>query len=109
MASAMASIGTSSESTAAPASAPATIVSGSPIASSRSGTEYSRRMARKSIRDASAKSTSVSVASATRRTDSLSIVGSIQPRASLLNSIPPATNTIAGVITEPVSRREIAA
>ena len=99
----------SSPSRATPARAPATMVSGSPIASRRRGTTYSRRSAARSIRDASEKSTTVSVASATQRTDSLSIVGSSQPRASSLTRMPPATNTIAAVITDPESRRETAA
>src|SRR3954471_16177657 len=93
-------------STATAERAPATIVSGSPIASRRRGTTNSRRSAPRSIRDASEKSTTVSVASATQRTESLSTVGSSQPRASALTSMPPATNTIAGVITDRESRRE---
>jgi hypothetical protein len=85
------------------------MVSGSPIASRRRGTTYSRRNDARSIRAASEKSTPVSVASATQRTDSLSIVESSQPRASSLTKMPPATNTIAEVITDPESRRETAA
>ena len=96
-----ASMNASCPNTATPARAPATIVSGSPIASRRSGTTYSRRSAARSIRDASEKRTTVSVASATQRTDSLPIVGSSQPRTSALATMPPATNTIAGVITDP--------
>ena len=76
---------TSSPSRPTPASVPATIVSGSPIASSRRGTTYSRRKAARSIRDASEKSTTASVASATQRTVSLPIVGSSQPRTSSLD------------------------
>ncbi len=56
---------------------------------------YSRRSAPRSIRDASEKSTTVSVASATARTDSLPIPGSSQPRTSSLASMPPTTKTIA--------------
>ena len=85
------------------------MVSGSPIASSRRGTTYSRRSAARSIRDASEKSTTVSVASAIQRTDSLSIAGSSQPRALSLAKMPPATNTIAAVIADPESFRETAA
>ena len=61
------------------------------------------------MRDASEKRTTVSVASATQRTDSLPIVGSSQPRASSLARMPPATNTIAAVIAVPESLRETAA
>ena len=50
-----------------------------------------------------------SVASAIQRTVSLPIVGSSQPRTSSLARMPPATNTIAAVITVPESRRETAA
>ena len=89
--------------------APATIVNGSPTASSRSGTTYSRRSTARSIRDASEKRTTVSVASATQRTDSLPILGSSHPRTSELATMPPATNTMAGVITDPSSRRDNAA
>ena len=109
IASKTASMSASSPSTATPASAPATIVSGSPIARRRSGTTYSRRRAATSMRDASEKSTIVRVASATQRTVELSIVGSSQPRTSPLTRMPPATNTIAAVITVPESRRETAA
>ncbi len=56
--------------TAAPTRAPARIVSGRPIPSSRSGTENSRWSARSEIRDASANSTSVSVISASSLTSS---------------------------------------
>jgi hypothetical protein len=104
-----ASMNASRPKTATPARAPATIVSGSPMASRRRGTTYWRRSARRSIREASEKSTTVSVASATQRTDSLRIVGSSQPRTSVLATMPPATNTIAGVITDPRSLREAAA
>ena len=100
---------TSSPSRATPASVPATIVSGSPIASSRRGTTYSRRNAARLIRDASEKSTTTSVASATQRTVSLPIVGSSQPRTSSLARMPPATNTIAAVTTVPERRRDTAA
>ena len=85
------------------------MVSGSPIASRRRGTTYSRRSAPRSIRDASEKSTTVSVASATQRTVSLSIDASNQPRTSSLARMPPATNTIAPVIADPESLRETAA
>jgi hypothetical protein len=85
------------------------MVSGSPIASRRRGRTYSRRNAARSIRDASEKSTTVSVASATQRTVSLPIAGSSQPRSSSLARMPPATNTIAVVIIDPESRRETAA
>ena len=104
-----ASINASCPNTATPARAPATIVSGSPIASRRRGTTYSRRSAARSIREASEKSTTVNVASATQRTESLPIDASSQPRTSALATMPPATNTIAGVITDPRSRRETAA
>src|SRR3954470_19291878 len=104
-----ASMNASCPKTATPARAPATIVSGSPIASRRRGTRYWRRRATRSIREASEKSTPVSVASATQRTDSLRIVGSSQPSTSVLARMPPATNTIAGVITDPRSLRETAA
>ena len=104
-----ASMRTSSPSRPTPASVPATIVSGSPIASSRSGTTYSRRKAARSIREASEKSTTTSVASATQRTVPLPIVGSSHPRTSSLARMPPATNTIAAVTAVPESRRETAA
>jgi hypothetical protein len=67
-ASAMASTSASAKlipgTTAAPINAPATIVSGRPMPSRRSGTADSWRSARNEIRDASANSTSVSVISA---------------------------------------------
>ena len=63
----------------APASAPARIVSGRPMPSSRSGTANSRRSARSEIRAASAKRTSVSVISASSFTCSLSTWTSIRP------------------------------
>src|SRR4051812_15242751 len=88
---------------------PATIVSGRPIASRRRGRTYSRRSTPRSIRDASEKSTTVSVASPTQRTDSLLIVGSSHPRPWVLATMPPTTKTIAGVITDPSRRRETAA
>ena len=106
MASRIASISVTSPNIATPASVPATIVRGNPIASKRRGTTYSRRKVARLTRDASEKSTTVKVASATRRTDSLSIAGLSQLRAASLNRIPPATNTIAAVITEVESRRE---
>ena len=51
----------------------------------------------------------MSVASATHLTVSLSVAGSSQPSASSLTRMPPATNTIAALITDPESRREKAA
>ena len=105
----IASMSTNSGSRATPARAPATMVSGSPIASRRRGTAYSPRSATRSIREASEKSTTVRIASATKRTDSLPIVESSQPSPSSLRSTPPATNTIAAVTTNVESRRETAA
>ena len=81
------------------ASAPRAIVSGRPIPSRRSGTEISRRSAPKSMREASAKSTSVSVASASARTAPLSIPRSSQPSTSVPNKRPAATNSIGPVRT----------
>ena len=56
---------------------------------------YSRRRDPRSIREASENRTTVSVASATTRTNSLSIVGSSQPSTAPLAMMPPNTNTMA--------------
>jgi hypothetical protein len=88
---------------------PARIVSGRPIPSSRSGTAYSRRSAPMSIRDASAKSTRVSVTSASSRTASLREPRSIQPRPLLPKSRPSETKKIAAVTGVRSRRRETTA
>jgi hypothetical protein len=71
------------------AAQPARIVSGRPIPSSRAGTVYSRRSADTSMREASAKSTSINVSSARIRTCSLVGLRSIQP-SPLFPTIRPA-------------------
>ena len=71
MASTSASAHVSRVRTAAASAVPAAMVSGSPIPSSRTGSPTSRRSKRRSMRDASVNSTSVSVASASTRTPSL--------------------------------------
>ena len=95
--------------TSPPTSVPATIVSGKPIPNKRAGTEYSRRNARKSIRDASVNSTTTSVASASVLTASWSSVRCSQPSPSVPNTNPATTNTIGAVIDVPCSRRDSAA
>ena len=99
----------SSPSTATPARAPATIVSGSPIASSRSGTTYSRRNAReidsRRIREQHDRQRRLCDPA-----DGFAPDRRIEPaEGSSLASMPPATNTIAAVITDAESRRETAA
>ena len=91
------------------ASAPRAIVSGSPIPSRRSGTEISRRSFPKSMREASEKSTSASVASASARTVELVLEMSIPSRTLGPTRSPIETNRIAGVIGDPDSRFETAA
>ena len=75
---------------------PAAIVNGSPIPSSRAGTAYPSRNARRSIRDASENSTSASVASASSRNDPASGDNPTQPRPSVPTTRPAAVNAIAG-------------
>ena len=94
---------------AAAASAPRAIVSGSPIPSRRRGTELSRRSLPKSMREASEKRTSASVASASARTVELLLETSIPSRTWGPTRSPIATNRIAGVIGDPESRLETAA
>ena len=91
------------------ASAPRAIVSGRPIPSRRSGTEISRRSFPKSMREASEKSTSASVASASARTVELVLEMSTPSRTLGPTRIPIETNRIAGVIGDPESRFETAA
>ena len=90
--------------TATPASIPATIVSGSPIASKRSGTANSLRRAGSEIRDASAKRTRVSVASASSLTGSPPMRRSMSPNTGPA-SRPADVKKIADVTTELSSRR----
>jgi len=94
---------------AAAAAAPATTVSGSPIPSRRAGTAYSRRSARRSILAASAKSTSVSVASARPRTVWPVGGNSTSPSTFGPKRRPMPTKTIAAVTGVPSSRRDTAA
>jgi hypothetical protein len=93
--------------TAAPSSAPATIVSGRPIPSSRSGTATSRRSSRTEIPDASANSTSVSVISASSFTCSPWMSRSTSP--STPTSSPAVVKNIAPETLRPSSPRETAA
>ena len=99
----------SSPKIAAAATAPSAIVSGRPMPSSRTGTSTVRRSAPRSMREASANSTSVSVVSASARTVELELDRSIPSSTSGPTSSPKATNRIAGVIGVPDSRPEIAA
>ena len=93
----------------AAASAPSAIVSGSPIPSSRSGTEAPRRSAPRSMLEASEKSTSASVASASARSVELVLAMLISSRTLGPTRSPIETNSIAGVIGDPDSRFETAA
>ena len=93
----------------AAASAPSAIVSGSPIPSSRSGTEAPRRKALRSMLEASEKRTSASVASASARSVELVLAMLISSRTLGPTMSPIATNTIAGVIGDPDNRFETAA
>ncbi len=99
----------SSPKTAAAAAAPSPIVSGRPIASSRTGTPTVRRSAPRSMRDASENSTSASVVSARTRTVSLELDRSTPSSTFGPTSNPKATKRIAGVIGVPDSRCETAA
>ena len=94
--------------TAAPTRAPATIVSGRPIPSNRSGTANSRRSARNEIRDASAKSTSVSVISARSLTCSPCRCRSSRPSTGP-TSRPALVKNIAPEMFSRSSRRETVA
>ena len=96
----------SAPNSAAATIAPSTIVSGSPIPSRRAGTAYSLRNVRRLMRDASAKSTTVSVASASSFTDSLAGGTSTSPSARAPTMRPTPTKTIAGVSDVPSTRRE---
>jgi hypothetical protein len=91
------------------ASAPRAIVSGRPMLSSRVGTENSRRSSPRSMREASEKSTSASVASARARTVELVLSRSIPSRTLGPTKSPSVTNRIAGVIGDPDSGFETAA
>ena len=91
------------------ASAPRAIVSGRPIPSRRIGTEISRRSSPRSMREASEKSTSASVASASARTVELVLEMSTSSRTLGPTRSPIETNRIAGVIGDPDSRFETAA
>src|SRR5262245_26377989 len=88
---------------------PATIVSGSPIPSSRIGMCSDLRRAARSIRDASEKRTTPSVASAKTSTSSPSAFGSKRPSASTPTTSPAAVKSIAGVTDVPSMRPEMAA
>ena len=95
--------------TAAAAAAPSAIVSGRPMARRRTGTPNSCRSCPKSMREASQKSTSANVASASVRTVELVLSMSTSPSTLGPTSRPTTTNSIAGVIGVPDSRAEIAA
>src|SRR5262245_43075643 len=88
---------------------PATIVSGSPIPSSRVGMCSDLRRAARSIRDASEKRTTPRVASAKTSTSSPSAFGSTRPSASTPTTSPAAVKSIAGVSDVPSMRPEMAA
>ena len=88
---------------------PATSVSGRPIPSNLAGIPSSLRSARTSMREASAKSTRVKVASARSLTVSPAGGNSTRPSASAPTSRPTPVNTIADVIGVPAMRPEIAA
>jgi hypothetical protein len=94
--------------TAAPIRAPATIVSGRPIPSSRSGTANSLCSARNEIRDASANSTSVSVISASTLTCSPCNCSSSNPSTGPTSS-PAVVKNIAPETFSRSSRRETVA
>ena len=90
----------------AASTAPSAIVSGRPIPSRRSGTAYSRLSTRGLIREASANSTTASVASASVLTPAPVGAAVTSSITSGPTSTPTRTNTIAGVTGVPVSRRE---
>ena len=94
-------------STPTPTSVPAAIVSGRPIPSRRTGTANSPRSAGNEIRDASAKRTSVSVASASSLTGSPPICRSIRPSTGPARR-PADVKKIAGVTTDRSIRPETA-
>src|SRR3954447_3071083 len=94
-------------STPIPTSVPAAIVSGRPIPSSRTGTANSLRSAVSEMRDASAKRTSVSVASASSLTGSPLTCRSIRPSTGPASS-PAEVKKIAGVTTDRSNRPETA-
>ena len=94
-------------STPTPTSVPAAIVSGRPIPSRRAGTANSLRRAGNEIREASAKRTSVSVASASSLTGSPPICRSIRPSTGPA-SRPAEVKKIAGVTTDRSIRPETA-
>jgi hypothetical protein len=94
-------------STPTPTSVPATIVSGRPIPSRRAGTANSRCSAGNEIREASAKRTSVSVASASSFTGSPPMRRSIRPSRGSA-SRPAEVKKIAAVTTERSNQRETA-
>ena len=87
-------------------SVPRTIVSGSPIPSSRSGTPYSLRSARSLIREASANNTIANVISANVRTVALVGLTATSSMTSGPTSSPISTNAIAGVNAVSVSRHD---
>ena len=99
----------SSPNRTAAATAPRMMVSGSPMPSSRTGTSAARRSWARSMREASQKSTSARVASARVRTVEPVLERSTPSSTSGPTSNPKATNSIAGVIGVPASRRETAA
>ena len=85
------------------------MVSGSPTPSRRSGTAYSRLSTRVLIREASANSTTASVASASTFTLSPAGAAVTSSTTSGPSSTPTQANTIAVVTGVPVSRRDTAA
>ena len=90
----------------AASSAPITIVSGSPMASSRSGTAYSCLSTRSLIREASANRTTASVASASVRTVALAGDTATSSSTNGPTSSPISTKAMAGVKGVEISRRD---
>jgi hypothetical protein len=91
------------------ATKPATMVSGNPIPSRRSGIRRSCHNTPRSIRAASPKSTIASVVSARSLTVSPVTLRSTSPAAFEPSSSPAPVNTIGAVIDVPSRRRETAA
>ncbi len=98
-----------SPSSATPTTRPARIVSGRPIPSRRAGIPSVRRSAFRSMRDASEKRTTASVASASVLTSMPVAAGSTRPSASTPTTSPAAVKTIGAVIHVPSIRPEMAA
>ena len=94
---------------ARPTTNPARIVSGNPTPSRRAGIPSVRRSAFRSMRDASEKRTTASVASASVLTSTPVADGSTSPRASTPTTRPAAVKTIGAVIHVPSTRPEMAA